>query len=305
MTEPALPSALAWIGRGHGIFPLWWPVEHNGQRFCACGRLCGRQAAKHPVARYAPHGHLSATTNAGIAKLWFGLRVPEANLGIATEKLVVVDIDPRHGGDESLRAIEREHGELPLTWRALTGSGGAHVIFAAPAGVEIGNVVAENEIRFGREPPLGPGVDIRARGGYIVAPPSRHMSGRSYCWSGDHHPADVPLAVAPDWLIERLTTARGTTTTADDAPPPPIGSNVWAQLTRQPITEYRDMAAAKIAGHLFRHWCDYQLVLGLLHAWNSAWCQPPLGYQELTNIVDRIAILEAERLDRKHARSTS
>ena len=175
MSEPALPHALAWARHGHGVFPLWWPVTHNGQTVCCCGRLCGKQAAKHPYALrgFAPHGHRDATLQPGIIKLWFGLRVPEANLAVSTEKLVVVDVDPRDGGGESLRALEREHGELPLTWRTLTGGGGEHIIFAAPNGVAVGNVVAKQMT----DPPLGPGIDVRARGGYIVAPPSRHISG--------------------------------------------------------------------------------------------------------------------------------
>jgi hypothetical protein len=297
MIEPALPHALAWARHGHAVFPLWWPVTHAGQTVCACGRLCGRQGAKHPHGKLAPHGVHDATRDPKVIKRWFGLAAPDANLAVCTDRLVVIDVDPRHGGDESLRALEREHGELPLTWRALTGGGGEHIIFACPDGAAIANVVAENM----QNPPLGPGIDIRARGGYIVGVPSRHISGGVYTWSVDHHPADVPLAPAPVWLIERLTARR--TARSTDAPVGPIPSNIWAQLTRQPISEYRDAAAAKIAGHLFRHWCDYQLVLGLLHAWNSAWCKPPLGYHELTRIINRIANLEAERLERKRSAS--
>jgi hypothetical protein len=240
---------------------------------------------------------LSATTETGIIKLWWGLRAPEANLGVCTDKLVVIDIDPRHGGDESFRALECEH-EIPPTWRVLTGGGGQHILFACPDGVEISNVVAEL-IKPPLEPPLGRGIDIRACGGYVVAPPSRHISGRCYAWSVDHHPADVPLALAPEWLITRLrarSTRIGTATDSDGTPIEPTPSDIWAQLTRQPISEYRDMAAARIAGHFFRHACNYQLVLGLLHTWNSAWCKPPLGTHELTRIVDRIATREAARI---------
>jgi len=295
MTDFTLPHALSWQRHGHGVFPLWWPVTHNGQTVCACGRLCGKQAAKHPHGRYAPNGIHSATTDAGIINELFGLRVPKANLAVSTEKLVVIDADPRHGGDESLRALEREHGELPLTWRSLTGGGGTHDIYKAPDNVAISSFSAENEIRWGREPPLGPGIDVRARGGYIVAPPSRHISGGVYCWSVDHHPADVPLAVAPDWLVERLI-ARGTAASSDDAPVEPIGSDVWSQLTRQPISEYRDDAATRIVGHFFCHSCDYELVLGMLHAWNKTCCKPPLDDGELKDIVDRIANREADQI---------
>jgi len=292
MSESVLATALAFVRRDLGVFPLWWPTTHDGQTVCACGRLCGKQAAKHPVARYAPNGHLSATLETGIVKLWFGLRVPEANLGVATEKLVVVDVDPRHGGDESFRQLEAEHGEM-RTWRSITGGGGEHIFFACPDGVAIANVAAANM----QNPPLGVGIDIRARGGYIVAPPSRHISGRSYAWSVDHHPADVELAPAPDWLITRLTTTCGATD-PDDIPEP-LPSDVWWKLTHEPIEDYHDAAAAKIAGHLFAHWCDYQLVLGLLHAWNSAWCKPPLGYYELKRIVDRIAGRQAAKWRRQ------
>src|SRR5262249_28332603 len=158
----------------------------------------------------------------------------------------------------------REHGELPLTWRALTGGGGEHVFFAAPADdVDIASFAAENVT----DPPLGPGIDIRARGGYIVAPPSRHISGRQYAWSVDHHPHDVHLAPPPDWRMGRLTTRSAASAPLDGngRVPEPIPSDVWSRLTGQPVTEYCDMAAAKIAGHLFRYSCDYQLVLGLAH----------------------------------------
>jgi hypothetical protein len=63
----------------------------------------------------------------------------------------------------------------------------------------------------------------------------------------------------------------------------------------RPVTEYRDMAALRIAGHGFTRGCDYQYVLGFVRSWNSAWCKPPLGDQELKDIVDRIANKEAAK----------
>ena len=289
-TESVLPTALAWARHGHAVFPLHYPVEHNGQVACSCGRLCGKQAAKHPIARYVPHGHCDATTQTGIVKLWFGLRVPEANLGVATEKLVVIDVDPRHGGDESLKKLEAEHGEWPLTWRSLTGSGGEHIIFAASDGVDVVNVVAKQMT----DPPLGPGIDIRARGGYIVAPPSRHISGRAYCWSVDHHPADVPLAVAPDWLVERLTSARGTNCGKGHDPA------TWAAWAAATHSDYRDAAVTRMAGKLLRAVSlDPDYVLILLLDWNARHCDPPLPEHEVQDIFDRICKREAQRLERK------
>jgi Bifunctional DNA primase/polymerase, N-terminal len=291
MTETVLPSALAFVRHGHAVFPLHWPVEHNGQVACSCGRLCGKQAAKHPHGRYVPHGHRDATTEAGIVKLWFGLRVPEANLGVATEKLVVIDVDPRHGGDESWSTIEREH-DVPLTWRALTGGGGEHIIFAAPDGVEISNVVAEQM----KDPPLGRGIDVRARGGYIVAPPSRHISGRSYAWSVDHHPQETLLAFAPDWLIERLTMSRGSAGGKGHDP------EQWAAARAGKFSEYRDREITIVAGKLLRAVSlDPSFALTLVLAWNRSHCDPPLPEDEVEDIFDRICKREIKRLESDHA----
>jgi hypothetical protein len=295
MSESILATALAFARHGHAVLPLHYPVG-TGKLVCSCGRLCGKSAAKHPYDKLAKNGVHSATLEAGIIKRWFGYIVPEANLGVCTNKLIVLDIDPRHDGDQSLQKLEHECA-LPPTWRALTGGGGEHVLLACPDGVEIASFAAGQT----NDPPLGPGVDVRARNGYIVAPPSRHISGREYTWSVDHHPKDTLLAPAPDWLITRLTT-QATADSSANRSAEPIPSDVWSQLTRQPISEYRDAAAAKIAGHFFRHNCDYQLVLGVLHAWNSAWCKPPLGYHELNRIVARIANREAARIEQEFAR---
>jgi hypothetical protein len=295
----ALGSALAFARRDYAVLPVNWPVERggSGKLLCSCGRPCGKNAAKHPYGKLAPNGLLSATTEPGVIKHWFGYLAPEANLGVVSDRLVVLDIDPRHGGDESLRMIETEHGELPPTWRALTGGGGEHVIYAAPDGTEIQNVVAEQM----EHPPLGPGIDIRARGGYIVAPPSRHISGRPYVWSVDHHPSDVPLAPAPTWLLGRLT--KRTANDRRDATPP----EVWQRLTAGTVREYPDVAAARVCGHLLRRWVDPYLVAGLLHAWNQTYVEPPLPDDELRRILDRVAKLEDQRRDAaqgaEHART--
>jgi bifunctional DNA primase/polymerase-like protein/primase-like protein len=297
----ALATALAFARHRHPTFPCHWPVEHPrhpGRLICSCGgELRGRPCApnsraKHPYGRLCPSGLLDATTDSDTLKAWFGRDVPMANLGVCTDRMVVIDIDPRHGGDESFAALEREHGEMPLTWRTITGGGGEHVLFACPDGVEIRNVVAEQT----ENPPLGRGIDIRARGGYIVVPPSRHISGRPYAWSVDHHPADVELAPAPDWLVERLA-ARKATPNANGEQREPASSETWQRLSDSDriISEYRDMAAAQVTGHLLRRWCDPLLVKGLLHAWNQTYCNPPLPDDELRRILNRIARREDQR----------
>jgi hypothetical protein len=292
MSDSVFPTALAFARHGHAVFPVNWPVERNGKLFCSCGgesrgRPCGKNAAKHPFGKLAPNGLCSATDNPALIQSWFTRQAPDANLGVVTDRLIVVDVDPRHDGDESFRVLEREHGEMPLTWRALTGGGGEHILFSCPDGVEIASFAAEQL----KEPPLGRGIDIRARGGYIVAPPSRHISGRVYAWSVDHHPRDVPLAMAPDWLIDRLV-ANGSSRPGSTEPHPP---EFWAQFMGQPVSEYRDMAVARLSGLLLRRYVDPHVVLELLLCWNSVRCNPPLSREEVVKTVNSIAGKEIQR----------
>ena len=117
---------------------------------------------------------------------------PDANLAIVTgalSGLVVLDVDPRHGGTESLEKWERTHGALPTTVESRTGGGGRHLYFAHP-GREIRNRVG-----------LAPGLDLRGDGGVIVAPPSIHPSGEPYRWIPGRSPDDLDPVRMPDWLL--------------------------------------------------------------------------------------------------------
>jgi len=121
---------------------------------------------------------------------WFR-RTPDFNVAIVTgalSGLVVVDVDPRHGGRESLRKLERANGSLPGTMESITGGGGRHLYFAHPGGVVHNRTNIE------------PGIDLRGDGGCIVAPPSIHPSGKRYRWKKGHGPGEATLAPLPDWL---------------------------------------------------------------------------------------------------------
>jgi hypothetical protein len=286
----ALPHAIAFARRGYGVFPVAFPIFHRGRSICSCGSdLRGKPCttpAKHPYVRLAPNGVHSASTDEGLIRDWF-TEVPDANLAVHADGLIVVDIDPRDGGDESWRALEAEHGEVPPTWRVITGSKGEHVYFGCPPGVVVTNLVS----KIMTEPPLGPGIDIRTTGGYVVAPPSRHMCGGVYDWSVDHHPQDIPLAPAPEWLVARLNgRAAGQTSESPEAKL----SEEWQQLTK-PVLAYPDLSAAQVFGHLLRRWVDPYLAKALLHAWNKAYVDPPIPDRELNRIINRIARREVQR----------
>jgi putative DNA primase/helicase len=103
--------------------------------------------------------------------------------------LVALDVDPRAGGDASISELIERHGELPRTLEASTGGGGTHVLFSHPG------VTFKNSSSV-----LGEGLDVKTDGGYIVAAPSLHASGRRYSWSRRQRPAKPPR-----WLLELLT----------------------------------------------------------------------------------------------------
>jgi hypothetical protein len=87
-------------------------------------------------APYTPHGCKDAKTDKGAIRNWWRVH-PDANIGIATGSIsggivvIDVDIDENKGiyGDDSLREWERENGELPETWRSITGRGGNHIFY--------------------------------------------------------------------------------------------------------------------------------------------------------------------------------
>ena len=129
-----LGAALAFARHGHAVLPLTWPIKVNGRLVCSCRKAADcTSPAKHPLGRLAPNGLLRASTDEAVIRKWFADE-PQANLGVVTDKLIVLDIDPRHDGDSSLAALERDH-DFPTTWRVMTGGGGEHVIFACPEGV--------------------------------------------------------------------------------------------------------------------------------------------------------------------------
>ena len=120
------------------------------------------------------------TTDDPRLRAWWR-RWPRANVGIVTghpSGVAVVDVDPFAGGRWSIEAVRAAGHDLPPTLLAFTGGGGFHLFYSVPAGVRVGNTVSHLP-NFGS----APGMDLRGDGGYVVAAPSVHVSGRRYRWS--------------------------------------------------------------------------------------------------------------------------
>jgi len=190
-THIAMPHAGALTTHGLGVFPLHYPVQRGRMLGCSCGRPDCPSPAKHPFSRLVPHGLKDATTDPKQIAAWWRSN-PHLNIAVVTAGLLVLDVDPRHGGYESLVALEQAADILPHTWCVVTGSEGRHIYMALPNGTNVSNSAGK----------LGKGLDIRTTGGYVVAPPSIHISGRAYSWL--ESPEDAPLAPAPAWLVDKL-----------------------------------------------------------------------------------------------------
>lgn len=259
------------------VFPLHSIA--SGRCTCPRGNSCPHPG-KHPR---TANGFKDATRDVGQVQKWWTWW-PESNIGIATGAIsgvFVIDVDPRNGGDDSLEALESENGPLPATVRAFTGGGGQHFFFKMPQGVS----------RFRKE--LAPGIDLKADGGYVVAAPSAHCSGRRYAWDTDAHPEDVAIALAPAWVV-RAAPSAGSSGIAKS-------SSEWKSVVAPKDEGGRNQALTSLAGHLLRRYVDVHVAHGLLQAWNRTCCRPPLGPDEVTGVVVRIGLNEAARRASKGA----
>jgi len=184
MVDAALTYAQRW---GWPVLPLH-SIGLAGS--CTCGRADCGSPGKHPR---TPRGLKDATRDVITIRNWWRA-FPNANIGITTgaaSGFFVLDVDGEEG-KRSLTELEAKYGTLPETVESVTGGGGRHLFFRWP-GRPIKNKIA-----------VAPGLDVRADGGYIVAPPSNHISGARYAWRVFASPDEATLAVAPLWLLDLL-----------------------------------------------------------------------------------------------------
>lgn len=247
-----LNAALAYAKMGWAVFPCHTPNE-NG--ICDCRRPC-TSPGKHP---WTMNGLNGATTDPEQIQEWWGTLFVRANIGVATgakSGFFVIDIDPKHGGVESIKKLAEVHGLFPERAYQRTGGGGWHILFKHP-GIRIGNVQAGNK--------LGAGIDVRGDGGYIVVAPSFHPSGRYYEWGSEYD----ALPDAPNWLIETLRKSE---------PSPTYSSIADIPAGR------RNNTLISIAGALRRKGLSEGAICAALKVENLGRCVPPLDDKEVEGI---------------------
>ena len=192
---------------------------------------------------------------------------PNANIGIVTGKvsrIVVIDLDSDKGGNENGAKI---YEQAPTDLIVKTGRGGYHLYYRYPEDVDhIPNRVS-----------LLPGVDVRADGGYVVAPPSAHSSGRLYGWTRRGEPGKLP-----PHLIGLLTSYT------------PVGhdgkedSSKWLSDLLAGVGEgQRNDACAKLCGYLIGKGIPKDVVLTIIRQWNEK-NHPPLSSHEVVTTVESV-----------------
>lgn len=152
------------------LIPIWWA---NADGSCGCGQQHldnPKNRGKHPITSLTPRGLIDATSNVAEVDEWFR-RYPDANIAVncRASGLVVIDVDPRNGGEKSWAEIVSST-PVPSTLRASTGGGGFHLFY-------------RDKDLAGQRPrgKLAPGVDIKWDG-YVLLSPSNHLSGGKYSW---------------------------------------------------------------------------------------------------------------------------
>ena len=241
MSVDTVEFAKAYASKGWQIFPL-------------------KPHEKTPIVKWAD----VATAEENMVVGWFETS-PDANIGIACGKrsgIVVIDIDARHGGFESLQVLQEQYGRLPETPIAKTGGGGEHIFFEHP-GIEIRNSASR----------LAPGIDVRGDGGYVVGAGSIHPNGNHYEWVVK--PSQVPLAKMPEWMIATL---RDTSPSAL-----PVSSNGIV------ANGSRNTYLTQMAGSMRRKGFSEDAMYQALLVDNREKCSPPLSDGEVLVIARSIS----------------
>lgn len=238
---------------------------------------------KNPLTK---HGLKDATRDIEQIHKWWS-KIPNAGIGIPTGKIngfVVLDCDVKRNregfiianGFETLEELTDKYGELPDTVIQHSGSGeGQHYLFKYQEGIR-------NATDF------LPGLDIRGDGGYIVAAPSIHPSGKEYTWDAGFHIAETEITDIPGWLLNLIRRPKEEQHTTRP-------SSYWIDVFNNTREGNRNNNATSLAGHLLRRYVDPLLVKEIMHLWNGEKVQPPLDVEELNRVINSVATRELRR----------
>ena len=188
---------------------------------------------------------------------WFS-SLSNAGVGLVTGRISgVVVLDVEHDCPIPIEDILRKY---PTGMISKSGGGGRHLFYNYPRGV--GRI--SNRVR------IFDGADLRADGGFIVLPPTRHPNGRQYEWVKKGPLGAFPLALL-DLRSESMT-----------------GNEGWITEALRGVTEGgRNDTCARLAGYFFKKGMNYDIVEALLLDWNEK-NDPPLPVREVRTTIKSI-----------------
>lgn len=220
------------------------------------------------------NGFYDATDDIDQITNWFTL-YPNAGIGIPTgeiNNIVVLDVDPRNGGKESLNKLVKNYGGLPHTVKCITAGGGVHYYFQYDERVKSTDLK-----RFGF-----PGLDIQADGRYVIAPPSIHPNGKQYYWGESAKPVINEFAKVPEFLIDLFKIRRKTKIYKTTSP------NEYVRILQGVQEGERNNSMMSLIGHLIALNMDYREVYEIVHMWNEHRCNPPLDPDVVTRAINNV-----------------
>jgi Bifunctional DNA primase/polymerase, N-terminal/AAA domain len=170
---------------GIPVLPLWGIADGR----CTCGKDCGRDAGKHPCGALAEHGVDDASADPDQVARWYR-SYPDGHLNIGLAMGVLVAIDEDQAGAIQAAGLELPAGPVVRTARG-------HHYYFRPNGAALQN---------GK---FGPGklLECKTTGGYVTAPPSRHISGIEYTWLPGRSIADLEIPILPDAIGQMIVAA--------------------------------------------------------------------------------------------------
>lgn len=252
------PKALEWAIKGFSIFPC--------------------NSDKSPAIHGGFH---SASSDAEQVQKWW-TQHPDAMIGLWTKGMLVVDIDQKGdiNGYQSWSELVKGLNP-PETFTVLTPSGGQHFYYSLPEGTNVRNSASI----------LGPGIDIRGKSGYVIAPGSKLPDGREYTVV-----KDLPIAEAPEWLIHLANSRSKVRVNKDsslDSKQNPLTDNVVPLVAAgADIPEgTRNTKLTSIAGRLRRVGADAEQIEEQLVAINAELSEP-LDETEIQTIAGSVARYE-------------
>lgn len=252
--------------RGLHVIPVWRVT--NGVCPCPRGQDC-ISPGKHPA---IDSWQTAASTDITVLRDWFAAGKHNIGVVCGPSGIVVVDVDPRNGGNETFAALVEELGPLPETVTANSGGGGTHYIFRRPPG--------------DLESKLGKGVDLLRDSRQFLVEPSAHPSGGTYRWRTQHAPDEIAIATLPEaWLkrVHRQPPKRQTTTA------PTITTDARIERARKYLAKLPP-AVSGDGGHtqmfnavavaMFGFDLDTDAVTSVISEYNQR-CDPPFSERDI------------------------